>query len=384
MSTPVLLVSTAINGYGAARIPWALARAGFEVTLLTTRNALAEKSAFLARIGHLPDNATVRQWLYSFTAAVKATAPRLLIPCDRIAFRLLQSVVDSPPPDLRPDLQQELAALIRESFGDPAWYRTCIDRTLLPAAAAALGVGVPPFVRAAAAEEAESFAAAHGYPLVVKRHYGFAGQGAAVCSDRDELARAFTELSRSTAYDLDAPPPESLLVQARVTSRGKYYSVAAWQGTLLAGWAADTLVAHRDSAAPEGTVFRYHRSPELRACAEKLVRGFGMTGIFGLEFGVDERTAEFVLVAINRHVTAESHRGGWFNVDLCAALHAALHGVPSTSRADLDAGEEGVGVHFPQEWLRDPDSDYLKAHSVDVPWEEPELIEAMLALRHER
>jgi hypothetical protein len=34
--------------------------------------------------------------------------------------------------------------------------------------------------------------------------------------------------------------------------------------------------------------------------------------------------------------------------------------------------------------LPDPESRYLREFPVDVPWDEPELIEAMLAMRHER
>ena len=51
--------------------------------------------------------------------------------------------------------------------------------------------------------------------------------------------------------------------------------------------------------------------------------------------------------------------------------------------ADLDVGEEHLTVHFPQEWLRDATSHWLRDYPVDVPWDEPELIDAMLALRHE-
>ncbi len=61
-----------------------------------------------------------------------------------------------------------------------------------------------------------------------------------------------------------------------------------------------------------------------------------------------------------------------------------MHGLPPPTRADFDEGEEHIGVHFPQEWLRDPDSAWLRDYAVDVPWEEPELFEAMLALRQER
>ncbi len=78
-----------------------------------------------------------------------------------------------------------------------------------------------------------------------------------------------------------------------------------------------------------------------------------------------------------------AHRGSAIGVDHCAALHAAIDGVPVTTRRDLDDGEQHFTVHFPQEWLRDPGSDWLRGHPVDVPWDEPELIEAMLAMRHE-
>jgi hypothetical protein len=69
---------------------------------------------------------------------------------------------------------------------------------------------------------------------------------------------------------------------------------------------------------------------------------------------------------------------------LCAALYAAVAGTATTSRADLAEGDEGLSVYFPGEWLRDPDSRYLRDYPVDVPWDEPELIEALLAVRHER
>ena len=38
---------------------------------------------------------------------------------------------------------------------------------------------------------------------------------------------------------------------------------------------------------------------------------------------------------------------------------------------------------FPGEWLRDPQSHWLRHYSVDVPWDEPDLVNAMMDLRHE-
>jgi hypothetical protein len=381
MSTSVLLVSAVPRGFGAARMPWALARAGFTVTLLAPPHSLAEKSGFVSRVGHLPDNATARQWLYAFGAAVRASAPRLVVPCDDVALRLLQSVVLAPPPDLRADLKDELAALVRDSLGDSGAFRATSDRVALAEAAAALGVRVPPFVVTARLDEADAFAASVGYPVIAKRRHPVPGHAFTSCADRSALARALEELARPSAFDLDDRGDGRVLVQAPVGGTRWHYCVAAWGGSVVAGWAALPLV-EAPGTPPSTTVFRYRSSAQLRALAETLVRGLGMSGIVGLDCIVDASGAP-VLDALVHHVTPLSHRGRGFDVDLCAALHAALHGTPGASRPDLAPDEEGIGVAFPEEWLRDPESAWLTDYPVDVPWEEPELIEAMLALRHE-
>src|SRR5690242_18514040 len=105
MGTSVLLVSTATRWFGTARMPRALAHAGFDVALLAPSGSLAAKSRFVGKIGHLPENATTRDWIYALAATVKATAPRLVIPCDDMSFRLLDLLVQSPPDDMVSELQ---------------------------------------------------------------------------------------------------------------------------------------------------------------------------------------------------------------------------------------------------------------------------------------
>ena len=63
------------------------------------------------------------------------------------------------------------------------------------------------------------------------------------------------------------------------------------------------------------------------------------------------------------------------------ALHAALAGSRWEAPSDLEDGTERTSAHFPQEWLRDPSSPYLLDRPVDVPWDDPALVEALLALR---
>ncbi len=383
MSIPVLLVSTATRWLGTARVPSALAQAGFTVALLTPRNSLAEKSRHVAKLGYLPENATIDQWVAAFAGAVKATLPRIVIPCDDMAFRLLAMLVRTPPARLQPALQWQLAALIRESLGDPAYYDVSVDKTRLPQAAGQLGVAVPPYAIVSEPAQCMSFIEAHGYPVLLKRAHGFAGEGIAICADRDQLTGAFARFAAPEALDLDAAATPRLLLQKRIPGKVQYYLATARQGELLAGLAGEKVLANPEPTGPP-TVLRYFRAPRLRAITATLAKGFGISGHFFVEFIVREDDGEPVVLEINRRVTPSSHRGRARNVDHWAALHASLTGTTPTTRTDLDEGEEGLGVRFPEEWLRDPQSPYLREYPVDVPWDEPELIEALLALRHVR
>ena len=378
MATPVLLVLTALRWVGAARMPRVLAQAGFEVTLLTPPGSLAEKSAFVAKIAYLPDKATPEAWVHAFAATAKATEARLVVPCDDNAFRLLQLLAKSPPQGLQPALHQELAALITESFGDPTHYDASVDPTSLPAAAAALGVRVPAHALIGDLAGAETFGAAHGYPIVLKSRRSGA---VATIRNSGDLAAAFAGLAPTPAAE-SAASRDELLVRTHVPGPVRSYQGAAWKGALLAGFAGERVHDPARGGAQTG-VNRYYRSDALRKVAAELARGFGISGLFSIE-GIVAESGEFHLLEINRRLLGGAHRGSEFGIDQCAALHAALLGLPHSGRVDLDQGEEHVCVSFPQEWLRDPESRWLRDYPVDVPWDEPELFEAMLELQAAR
>jgi hypothetical protein len=381
MTTPVLLAAIDPGWYGTARIPHALAQAGFAVALLAPRDALLDLNRHVARKFNLPSPLTPLQWVYAFADAVRAATPRIVLACDEQSFILLKTLAELPPPGMPPAQHAALAALVHDSLGDPAFYFTSIDRRLVLDAAEALGIRVPPHARISDMSQAEEFVAIHGYPVVLKLGISFGGIGVAICTDRAALADAFTNLRRSSIADLGVDS-EHLLLEAGIPGAVTYYGLAAWQGAMLAGFATERLV---NNPAPKGpaTVIRYYHNREIRGFAEKLVRGFSMSGLLGIECIRHERTGNPYLIEINRRVTPGHHRGAQFKVDLCAALHAALNGSPSPSRTDLEEGEEGIRCSFPQEWLRDPTSHWLREYPVDAPWDEPEILEAMLALRQQ-
>src|SRR5215468_6462663 len=94
---PALIATTATRWAGAARSARALANAGFEVSLLTPRGSLAENSRYYSKIAHVPDQATPTEWVHALASIVSTTTPRLIIPGDDTALRLLQLLALTPP-----------------------------------------------------------------------------------------------------------------------------------------------------------------------------------------------------------------------------------------------------------------------------------------------
>ena len=364
-------------------MPRELAKAGFEVSLLTPRNSLTEKSRFVDKVTYLPDKVTFPAWAKTFVSTVQAGLPRLVLPCDDTSFRLLAMFVLTPQDAIDPPTYSFVASLIRRSLGDPRHYRTSVDKTLLIPAAETLGIRVPPYLVAADFDAIDSFAATQGYAVVLKGGYGSAGDNVIICSDARDVEQAFASMRQKRSKGFDGAGSDRVLVQAHVSGASQYYSIVAWSGKLLAGFANDKVQAMRGPKSA-ATVVRLHRSPEVHGLAEKLVQAFDMSGILSVECIIDEHTGEPYLLEINRRFGPSTFRGGVIGVDLCAALHAAVHGLPSPTRIELGDDEASIRVNFPQEWLRDPRSEWLRNHPVDVPWDDPGLIKAMLALRNQQ
>ena len=382
MSQAVLLVATATKWLGTARMPRILARAGFRVGLLAPDGALALRSRFLDEVGVVSNTAIPIEWLSMLIRMIDKVAPQMLVPCDEMAVRLLFLLVLDPPPGLKPELRATLGTLVQHSLGDRAFYATSIDKTLLPAAASALGVRVPPHAVVARAAEAIAFAEQCGYPVVLKRRFGFAGDGNAIVNSPEELRQAVQRLLRPDQLDLGEHALPQLLVQGYITGAHHSQALVALNGVPLAGFAWDRFVATR-SIAGQTTVLRFVDSPETRMFSEKLGRGFGLSGFFNAQFIVEAATGAAHLLEINRRIVTHMHLGERVGADLGVALYRALSGASPMPAPPLDPAAGNAVVVFPRQWLSDPESRYLTEYPVDVPWDEPELIQAMLAMRHD-
>lgn len=364
-------------------MPRVLARAGFEVALLAPRDSLAATSRYVSRLGFLAATANPMEWLLELIHMIDENSPEALVPCDEMAVRLLIMLALDPPPGFDPALQTRLAELVVASLGDPEFYAVSIDKTRLPAAAEALGIRVPAYAIATGVEDALRHAAAISYPVVIKRRFGFAGQGVAVASTPDDLAAGAQQLLRPDQLDLGEWRSPALLVQAFIA--GPYHSQAlvAERGVPLARFAWERYVATHPVKG-QTAVLRFIRSPETLNFSETLCRSFGMSGFFNVQFVIDARNGNAHLLEINRRIVTHTHLGEWVGKDLASALFRGREGSPPPASPEGEADAERIVAVFPREWLRDPCSHHLVEFPVDVPWDDPELFAAMVAMRHEQ
>ena len=378
----LLFVATETRWLGAARLPKAAREAGWDVALLTPRGSLIEKSRFVSRVGHLPDQASTAQWVYALAAMVTAVDPLLVVPCDDMTFRLLAALAEGRPAGLDAAIHEKLRRLILFSLGAPEHFTLSVDKLRLPDSARAMQVRFAESIVTGAVEDARRFAQAHGLPVVLKRSVSTGGSGVAICRSIAEIETEFARLARPLLAPIP-PFTEGVLVQRWLDGVRVFHPAVAWQGRVVASWCAEVLECH---PAPKGPacVRRQHNNPAVHAEAARLVAGLGMSGMFSAEFIVERSTGLPHVLEINRRAAPSMHRGALLRVDMFAALLAAAQGRPSPTRPALDAGEEHIDVAFPQEWLRDPQSAWLRRHPVDIPWDEPELFDAYVALWREQ
>ena len=380
MHIPALLVTSEQQWIGPTRMPAALAHAGFEVTLLAPAGALAHHSRFVARAGTLPDNANARDWIFAFVAAVRASRPTIVIPGDEMTLQLLQMIVGTPPPDLRPEVAMELADLITRSLGPREFYEVGADKGALQPFLERAGIPVPSYALVQSAEDAERAARALGPQTVVKPVEGSGGHGVSFCDTPQAAVEAFHRAVQSKRGHTARAGATPVLIQRRIIGTMIPRTSVAYRGIELGGFARERLqtIGPKRGAA----IVRYRPNAQLAELSRALARALQLTGFFAMEYCVEQPGAKAYAIDFSRRLVPGHHTGRLVGVDLCAALAAALRNEAAEPR-ELPEGFDRIMACFPQEYWRDPESTALNEYPTDAPWDDPALLQALLAWRYD-
>ena len=200
MTPSLLIVTMGTDAVAPARMPYELSSAGFNVTLLAPRDALATHTAFVDKIGFFPPDVTLYQWVQAVAGAVRAVRPALILPGDDVAVRTLMQLALRPAEGLRSDVRDELADVVRRSLGPPSSWTDSIDKSRLFDVARRAGVPIADGDVAEREHDAAAIAAHLGYPVIVRPSHGSGRKGSARCDSEAELRSAIRL----------APPPDGL------------------------------------------------------------------------------------------------------------------------------------------------------------------------------
>lgn len=377
---PVLLLTATLRWPIAARLAMAFAEHGAMIQCACPKHHPARRTRAVQGLHAY----SALQPLTSLRAAIAASRPDLVIPCDDDAARHLQQLHARCGPR-----DAGLRQLIERSLGAPDACALAADRGALIALAVAEGVRVAPTTQLDTPAQVSEWAALRSFPAVLKTDGTWGGLGVAVVGDAEQARRTLAHMaarpSLSNALvrmllDRDAT---SLLTALRPGRRGvtsqefivgtpANRAVACWRGRVLAG--ISVMALHTQHATGPATLVRIIDHPEMASGVARLVGRLGLSGFWGVDFMLDENGAAH-LIEVNPRATPITHLVGRDGQNLAAALLACLTGLaPIAAGARID--NETVAL-FPGEWRRDAASPHLFAAHHDVPWGEPALVQEL-------
>ena len=289
---PTILIASTTWWAFPARIAMESASRGLAVDVICGRGHPLQKAGAVRR--HFRYGAL--KPLAALASAIKHSGAALVIPCDDRALLHLQQ--------LRAQTQDEnLRRIVDLSLGDPAAYAVIGDRAALAECAIELGIAAPETVRLQAGENLAGALGRLGLPAVLKVDGTWGGFGVAVVRTRQQAEAGFARLARPISLGqaikrllVDRDPfhvlpwlqgqKPRISLQRYVPGRPANSVSACLDGEILGTICAEAIAVQRPLGA--SSVVRIIDHPQMAMAAEKLARHLKLSGVFGLDFLIDE------------------------------------------------------------------------------------------------
>lgn len=383
----VLLFAIQTSHIGSCRLPKALVGAGCEVAALALPSSLLVHSGYLSK--HFPLRA--RRFgtliLRDLERAVAQFAADLLIPCDERAVLFVQHAA-AREQSRAGHLSGTLLRCIERSLGDLGSLRARTLKNETVAIARAAGVAVPDSLPIEVPGDLDTAIARLGFPLVLKLSHGAGGHGVRFCEDeagaRKALGEFFKGRSRVKALRRRLvrrdwfPASSGIMAQQYVDGASAMSCAVAVKGKTLAVLSARTLQSTGKRGSPS-SVASLERNEAIARMTTAMVEAFGASGVLSFDFILDA-SGNPMLLECNPRPTYIFHLAPYAGLDLARSLVDGFRGdIPATPSANVAPAAEIA--FFPSEWRRSADSVAIRTAIHDVPWDEPDLIRAMMRPR---
>jgi hypothetical protein len=282
-----------------------------------------------------------------------------------------------------------LAALIERSLGSPESYAVVSSRYDLLKVAREEGIRVPDTKVIEGVDDLKSWHAQQAVPWVLKADGTWGGGGVKIARTIEEAEQCFLELTRlfrakrvikRLCVNRDSfwlrpwwkNSRPAVVVQSHIQGRPANCAVVCWQGRVLAGVGVEVVSA--DGLTGPASVVRIVDSPEMKLAAERIACRLGLSGFFGLDFMIEDRSGASYLIEMNPRATPVCHLRLGKGRDMVGALSAQLSGQPF--REVPPVTQNDMVAYFPQAWAYK--NEFVETSFQDIPEGEPELVEELL------
>jgi carbamoylphosphate synthase large subunit len=388
---PTVLIVTTAQWFPTVRLAMALSRSGFVVKTVCPSRHPVFKTKVIQESYHYHG-----LWpLMSIANAINKAQADLIIPGDDLATQHLHRLHERE--SLKGRSKSALCSLIERSLGSAASFPIAYSRISFMDIAREEGVRVPETSALKNNQELRDWIARVGLPVVLKANGTSGGAGVRIARTAKESERAFRELQappllaravKRTLLDQDPALLLPAILSRKFTISAQKFingteatsAIACWNGRVVA--ALHFEVVNKKHAAGHSTVVRAIENAEMTEATTKLARCLNLSGLHGFDFMLEAGAGDAYVIEINPRATQVGHLALGAGRDIPAALFSAVSGqaiqvAPAVTEKDTIA-------LFPQEWIRDSASAYLRSAYHDVPWEEPELVRACIRSRKKR
>lgn len=390
-STVLIATTSPSRWFSAARLAMAMANAGFTVEAVCPPGHSLGLTSAVRRTYDYSGFAPLR----SFVTAISSSKPDLIVPTDDFAAQYLHRI--HARERARGKAGEPISALIERSLGDPQSYSVVYARTAFMRLAQEEGIRVPQTARIESADALDRWITEMGLPTVLKADRTSGGEGVRIVRTREESIKAFQALQappllaravKRAMLDQDKTliwpsltrTRSTVNAQAFVEGREATSLIACWEGVVLASLHFE--VVNKQNTSGPATVLRLIDNVEMISATQKMARRLNLSGLHGFDYMVEGHTGNAYLIELNPRATQVGHLALGTGRDLPAALFAASTGATLHESSKLT--DNDTIALFPQEWIRNPVSAFLRSAYHDVPWGEPALIRACVRSRRKR
>ena len=383
-AAPKLLLTDTNRWPATARLAIALSKAGCDVSAVcaTPGHPLLKTSVLRRAFPYSPVHP-----LESLQAAIDATQPQLIIPCDDRGVQHLHSLYSRA--NALGASGSELASLIERSLGSPESYPIVSSRYELLRLAEEEGIRIPCTGRLRTIDDLWLWRQERAFPSVLKIDGTWGGRGVRIATTWKEAELSLRELtcqtgvlegvkrlllnrdrSRHWPWSRSSAPPDAI-IQEYVRGYPANCAVACWEGTILAGIGVE-VVCSQGVKGP-ATVVRVVDNPDMMFAAERIASRLHLSGFFGLDFMIEEDTGDTYLIEMNPRCTPLCHLQLGEGRDLVGSIAAMVSGSPYRPSAPITSND--LIAYFPQ---AQGESELLASSFYDIPREEPDLVNELL------